>query len=273
MTSSRDWSPSDREAQTPPPPGVPMEDGNDGRTLEARMRLLRHRLRTAIICRDLYLVYMRVSPRWKAFVVRPNTEIVIEGYPRSGNTFAQVAFELAQGRPVQIAHHTHAPAQVRWAVKHRIPTVLLIRPAEDAIVSHVIRDPYLPLGQALSDWILFYQTLLPWRDQMVIAEFAKVTSGLGEVVRRVNRDYGTRFAIFENSEENIARCYQAIEELFRKRWHRAQVDEIRVPRPSASRSPLKEALQTQLVDQELSRPLERAHALYKEFLDARSVVS
>ena len=131
-------------------------------------------------------------------------------------------------------------AQVRWAVKHRIPTVLLIRPAEDAIVSHVIRDPYLPLGQALSDWILFYQALLPWRDQMVIADFGKVTNGFGEVVQRLNRDYGTRFAIFENSEENIARCYQAIEELFRKRWHRAQVDEVRVPRPSASRSPLKE---------------------------------
>jgi hypothetical protein len=40
------------------------------------------------------------------------TEVVIEGFPRCGNSFAFAAFALAQPHPVHIAHHLHAPAQV-----------------------------------------------------------------------------------------------------------------------------------------------------------------
>lgn len=249
-----------------------MDEWRVDRSAGARARLLRHRLRTLVVAHDGYLAYLRVSPKWRNNVVRRTTEIVIEGYPRSGNTFAQVAFELAQGRPVHMGHHTHAPVQVRWAVRHRIPMVLLIRQPEDAIVSHVIRDPYLPLEVALQDWIRFHQLLAPWRDQLLVAEFGKVISDFGEITRLVNQVYGTHFAIFENSKENVARCYRAIDELSRRHWRQPRIDEVRVARPSEVRAPLKEVLRSKLLVDSISGPLRQAHTLYQEFLDGHPVV-
>ena len=69
-------------------------------------------------------------------VVHDGTRIVIEGYPRCGNTFATVAFQLAQGVPVEAAHHLHAEAQIVAAAESGIPAVLLIR--DDLRGVHII---------------------------------------------------------------------------------------------------------------------------------------
>src|SRR5262245_54574684 len=41
-----------------------------------------------------------------------DTDAVIEGFPRSANTFAAAAFALAQTTPVRLAHHLHVPSQI-----------------------------------------------------------------------------------------------------------------------------------------------------------------
>src|SRR4051794_35640317 len=60
------------------------------------------------------------------------TDIVIEGFPRSGNTFAVVAFRLAQSRAMQVAHHLHIPAQLLWADRVGMPSMVLVRNPVDA---------------------------------------------------------------------------------------------------------------------------------------------
>src|SRR5207247_8264431 len=52
-------------------------------------------------------------------VATAETEICIEGFPRSGNTFAVIAFQQAQTRTVSIAHHVHAPGSVIGAARRR----------------------------------------------------------------------------------------------------------------------------------------------------------
>ncbi|HYT30505.1 MAG TPA: hypothetical protein VEN82_06985, partial [Actinomycetota bacterium] len=44
--------------------------------------------------------------RGHGVLVRPETDVLIEGYPRSANSFSVAAFGLAQPREVEIAHHT-----------------------------------------------------------------------------------------------------------------------------------------------------------------------
>ena len=55
------------------------------------------------------------------------TQLVIEGYPRSANTYAVVAFAAVQPERPRIAHHLHVAAQVLAAVDRDIPTMVLIR--------------------------------------------------------------------------------------------------------------------------------------------------
>jgi hypothetical protein len=69
-------------------------------------------------------------------VVDARTDIVIEGFPASANTFAVAAFRLAQEpRYMRIAHHTHVPAQVIEATRLGVPAILLIREPMQAVLS------------------------------------------------------------------------------------------------------------------------------------------
>jgi hypothetical protein len=130
------------------------------------------------------------------------TEICIEGFLRSGNTFTVIAFQRAQPRIVSVAHHVHAPAAVVTAVTMRTPTLVLIRPPEESVLSYVIRWPMLTIGQALRGYVRFYEPLVPYRDGFVVARLDEVTADLGGVIRRVNARFGTDFVPYEPNEVN-----------------------------------------------------------------------
>ena len=142
--------------------------------------------------------------RGHGVVLSPRTEVVIEGYPRSANSFAVAAFRLAQGRAVEVAHHTHAPAHVLAAVRRGVPAVVLIRAPEDACVEFLLLRPSLSPAQALRGWIRFYRPLLELRDRVVVGPFPEVTTDFGAVIRRVNERFGTSFAPFEATPDNVA---------------------------------------------------------------------
>src|SRR2546428_11249384 len=70
-----------------------------------------------------YLALARLKYRTnESRVVTRDSELVIEGFPRSSNTFSIVAFETAQARPVKVKHHLHTAAQIIQAVRWGIPT-------------------------------------------------------------------------------------------------------------------------------------------------------
>jgi hypothetical protein len=130
------------------------------------------------------------------------TEICIEGFLRSGNTYTVIAFQRAQPRTVSIAHHVHAAGAVLEAVRLGTPTLVLIRPPEESVLSYVIRWPSLSIGQALRGYARFYGPVLPVRDRVVVARFDEVTTDLGGVIGRVNERFGTAFAPYEPTEDN-----------------------------------------------------------------------
>lgn len=142
--------------------------------------------------------------------VGEETDIVIEGYPRSANSFAVAAFEAAQMQPVQVAHHTHAPASVIAAVRRGIPAVVLVREPEDAVVEFVLLKPELTVGQALRGWVRFYRPLLPFRERFVVARTDEVLADLAAAIARVNDRFGTGFAPFEPTDENLAAVREGI---------------------------------------------------------------
>src|SRR5262245_46866446 len=113
-----------------------------------------------------------------------DTEVVIEGFPRCGNSFAFAAFRMAQARPVHIAHHLHAPAQVIAAARRGTPTIVVIRPPDDAVVSLLLRAPGWRADEAYAEYLRFYARILPYRERFVVATFAEVVADFGAVVRR-----------------------------------------------------------------------------------------
>jgi len=144
--------------------------------------------------------------------VGDETEVVIEGFPRSGNTFAVAAFHFAQlPRDVKIAHHVHLPAQLLSAVRLGLPAVVLVRDPEECVLSLVVREPGLGVAGALRGWVRFHEPIVGVRDRLVVATFEEATTDVAEIVRRVNERFGTLFRPFDPTEENLAAVAELIE--------------------------------------------------------------
>ena len=152
--------------------------------------------------------YPEPSPK----VIGPATELVIEGYMRSANTFAVHAFQSAQRRPVALAHHLHAPAQLIRAARRGVPALVLIRDPEDTILSQVQWEPDISMRAALTTYVRFYRAIEPYAGAFLTATFPQVTEDFGEVIRRLNARFGTNFDAYEATEEHQRLCFELMQE-------------------------------------------------------------
>ncbi len=160
-----------------------------------------------------FRVYYGHHPRFARLVVRPDSEIVIEGYPRCANSFSVLAFERAQGRRLRIGHHLHAPAQIELGVRYGVPVLALIREPVSAAASLITRHPEITPAQALSQYVYFYESVLRHADRLVLADFRKVTTDYAQVIEAVNLRYGTRFKPYFNSPSEDGAVFSEIDAL------------------------------------------------------------
>jgi hypothetical protein len=135
--------------------------------------------------------------------VDDETELVIDGFQGSGNSFATVAFKRSQAHPVRLAHHLHSPAQIIKAVGKKIPVLITIREPRDAAISLTSRWPYVSLPQAIRGYVHFYEKIESIAPALVVSPFTLTTRHLDVIVREVNLRYQTNFGVFEYSEENM----------------------------------------------------------------------
>ncbi len=226
-----------------------------------------------MIIREILLDYVRQYPatffrvvscksKYDGLLADEATDIVIEGYPRCANTFAVAAFELAQPRRMKIARHTHAVAQLKRAAALGLPALVLIREPSEAILSYVIREENTTLRIALNRYLTFYRAVEQLRESFVIADFSEVIRDFGQVVRRVNKRYGSDFSVFEHTEENTEQVFRRVEEM--ERQHAGGVLlESKVSRPSNARASQKAELAEQLAERWFQPDLHRCEALYQ----------
>ncbi len=191
-----------------------------------------------------------------------NSEIVIEGFPRSANTFSVIAFQQCQSRDVRVAHHLHVPAQVIRATQWSIPTVVLVRNPLDAITSLLVRYPYVEPRRVLQEYVRFYRRIFPLRDHFVVAEFGEVVSDYGAVIRRVNQRFATSFTPFVHTAENVDEVFKGI-----KRVHVALAETSnQIAMPSPGKEPLKKEVNRKLNDPSLECLIREAVDWYQRYI-------
>lgn len=139
------------------------------------------------------------------------TDLVIEGYPRSANTRAVVAFQVANGGGHKIASHLHIARSIRRAARLARPTVLIVR--EPLAVLRSFRT-FAMLPEAadfLDHYADFHEGVLPYLDRVVVARFEDVVQDYGSVIQRVNEKFGTNFANFSGTPEEEAEVARRLE--------------------------------------------------------------
>jgi hypothetical protein len=157
------------------------------------------------------------------WIVSKASDVTIEGYPRSGNSFAHSAFRSAQIQKTRIATHVHSYAQIVRSVDLSVPTMVMLRNPKDACLSLVALSNEIAerdasevklsrakqsLMENLRSYKTFYEKVLQVKDGIIVAEFTLVTSDFGEIVRRMNKRFGTAFELYENSEQNDSTLFK-----------------------------------------------------------------
>ena len=121
-----------------------------------------------------------------------NTQIVIEGYPRSANSSTTSHFHEFNPN-INIAHHHHVPSQIIKGVESFIPIIVLIRNPIEAIASFKCYEPKISLTLALKAYISFYKTILPYKSEFIVASFPQVILDFDVVIARLNKKFKTNF--------------------------------------------------------------------------------
>ncbi|MEZ5207416.1 MAG: hypothetical protein R2690_10675 [Acidimicrobiales bacterium] len=132
---------------------------------------------------------------------------------------------------------------MKAAVKARFPTLYVVRPPRDAIISLLIAAPHVRFADAIDEWAHHHLEILPYGDRFELASFDEVTTDFGAVTARVNARFGTTLPCYEPSPEHDDEVFALIE---RNHQELHGGTENVVPRPSALRRAEKEWLATQL---------------------------
>jgi hypothetical protein len=253
----------------------------DGKTGEVEMKAIKERLRPHL---DENIVAFRLE-KWLqihtgghpaiyfrlyrlfrqdvARIVTPETQLVIEGFPRSGNSFARRAFVMAQSESfdrTRIAHHMHVPAQVVRAAQWQIPALVLIRRPRDAVLSFAIWDP-ISVDQALRYYLSFYKTVEKFREAYVLGLFEEVTEDFGRVISRINDKFGTTFSLFRHDEGNVSNVFSDMETYAREKYGETRW-ERKVHRPSAVKERIKQEIEYDLENAKRKELIAEAEDVY-----------
>jgi len=155
-------------------------------------------------------LYFKITNKKTAFrLVTKNSTMCIEGFPRSANSFTVAAFKICSGINNGIATHMHSHTNVLEAIRLGVPTLVLVRKPEDAVLSlkvltkedAIIRNEKhieTPIYWYLKWYIIFYSSLLKKKDPFVIGRFEDITTNFSKIIVDFNEKYSTNFTVIKD---------------------------------------------------------------------------
>lgn len=202
----------------------------------------RYILRSALLdSRALGAGYVGRRGGYESRRVAADTAVVIEGFPRSANSYARWAFEQASGGEFPLAGHTHSSAIARLGVRRGIPTIVIVRDPDDAVASLLQMDIGATAGSGFHAYDRFYRRLLSYRSGIHVARFEDVVGDFGAVLRQASAYAGTVLPVFDPTPDNARAVSDRLDAANRER-NEGTLDEASVSRPSARRRTSSEVL-------------------------------
>jgi O-antigen/teichoic acid export membrane protein len=174
------------------------------------------------------------------------TDLVIEGFPRSGNTFL-VSWVSHANPQLRIASHLHSVAHVRAALGLGVPVVVVLRDPEHAISSELIRVSVVlgsppPITAQLARYQRFYEGIARHPDQLTLSPFETTTHAPERVVEALRARWGMPLSVVPATE--AAQVLADVDE--RTVAARGGLDELAVARPSAQRQEISRRVRDEL---------------------------
>lgn len=207
---------------------------------------------------DLPALRQKMMKRHPAHLIcGPDTDIVIEGYPRSSNSFTVWMLKILQGEGpyLRVAHHTHSTDNLRLGTYFGKPIVMLVRPPEDAILSYMIYGDRT-VEFATQRYETFYSEVLDLPEPPMAVRFDTVVRDFNEVVERINRVITARGGKPVPLSQDLAADSARVKEIARERAANVhgEKSDRQVSVPNAVREEIKAARRAEVQAYLAKRP-------------------
>jgi hypothetical protein len=113
----------------------------------------------------------------------PGTELVIDGFPGSGNSFVASSLRDALGDETDAVSHFHHTVQLKRAVAFGVPAVVVVREPRSAASSLKSKQPAIRDAVILLRWIVYHRFVARHLDRLDVFLFDEVVADV-DVVRR-----------------------------------------------------------------------------------------
>lgn len=117
----------------------------------------------------------------------PETDLVIDGFPGSANSWVANAIRRATDRPVRIESHFHYSAQLKRARSFGVPAIVLIRAPQAACDSLKSKQPQTWDLLIILRWLTYYRYVARHPGSWHVVCFEQVIADLDRL-RRTNPD-------------------------------------------------------------------------------------
>lgn len=208
-----------------------------------------------------FLLYKFIFLSKKKNIVDQHTDLLIEGYPRSGNTYCFAKLTLLNPHII-IASHRHEFGHIINAIKNRIPVIVVAREPIDAISSLAIRED-LSLKFTIKYYLAFHRKVLEHFDQLNIISFDDLIINKNINIRLQNTQNLIRYRkTSEIEEKEIKKMIYKMEKLDS---NCEKIRETHLALPTNSREELKKGLKEN-IQRKHPTLLRKANEIYKEIL-------
>ena len=209
-------------------------------------------------------ILLRLTPLGTSRQITASTDLVIEGFPRSGNTFTTFAIEDASGHELTIASHVHQPCQIKLALARGLPTVFVVRDPVSALASFLVYDRRFSASTVIGEYRSYHRELVPYAERLLICEFDEVTSHISSVIDRINQRYFLQIPPFDEEPSNVERVLAQIER--RHKLVHPGIDPVQsAASPQADRRKVNEEMREALLHPRNAAQLADAQELFEFF--------
>lgn len=153
-----------------------------GRLIEVntRFRLYMWAMATPLVAQ----LYQSLRGELRDRRVVGSTEMLIEGFPRSANSYVAFSMQLANpGR--RISSHLHSSYSLRQARRRKIPCVFVVREPDAAVASLMQMLPQLTTRSAYQAYIAYHRRSLRNLNDAYVVAFDDAVNALPSVMAGV----------------------------------------------------------------------------------------
>jgi len=209
-----------------------------------------------------YALVARVRGRREYF--RRDFDLAVDGYPRSGNSYARAMLEVTQPPELRLRAHGHNPCFVYRMLELKVPVLFIIRRPEDAVTSWAHYKRW-PVERALAHYVVMHRLLATVRERLVTVPFELLTTDFRAVISRFNARTGLRLREDFDEEAAVAEAWRRLDEKTLVKYGQDPVG--RHYRPPVTPDPARQAARETLRSRSCRLGMRQADLLYRGFME------